>query len=189
MKIFKLKEGTKSYDWVKDVMAKELEEKNAYGRRVQKAMGIPLGNCIYRHANFSYARKTIIHKFEFTLEEYAKMDKDVWKKLGGGESIVYVVPSPINEQGKRIREAVQSYNPVTCHAEILKKLGLKSMVREIDTTPVSLFTHEGKYYFVLADDNIILADDNNGEIELITEEDAKRLTGFKDERIDYSKKQ
>lgn len=188
MKIFKLKEGTKSYDWVKDVMSKELEEKNAYGRRVQEAMGIPLGNCIYRSANFCYARKAIIHKFEFTSEEYAKMDKDVWKKLGGGESVVYVVPSPISEQGKRIREAMQSYNPITFHAEILEKLGLKSIVREIDTTPVSLFTHENKYYFVLADDNIVLANDNNGEIELITEEDAKRLTGFKDGRVDYSKK-
>jgi hypothetical protein len=187
MQIFKLKEGTKSYDWVKDVMTKELEEKNAYGKRVQEAMGIPLGNCIYRSSNFCYARKAIIHKFEFTPEEYAKMDKDVWKKLGGGETAVYAIPSPLNEKGKRIREAMQSFNPVTCHAEILKQLGLKSMVRETDTTPVSLFTYEDKYYFVLTDDNIYLADDNNDDLELITEEDAKRLTGFKDKRVDYSK--
>ena len=83
---------------------------------------------------------------------------------------------------------MSSYPPVTTHDDILKKLGLRAIVAGIPFRPTNLTTHEGKYYFVLTDDLVIKDNDNNDDLELITEEDAKRLTGFKDERVDYSKK-
>lgn len=82
---------------------------------------------------------------------------------------------------------MSSYHPVTIHDDILKKLGLCALIACIPFRPINLTTHDGKYYFVLTDDLVIKDNENNDDLELITEEDAKRLTGFKDERVDYSK--
>ena len=90
-------------------------------------------------------------------------------------------------EGMAIKEVMSSYPPVTTHDDILKKLGLRAIVSSIPFRPTQLSTHEGKYYFVFTDDLVVKCDQNNDEIELITEEDAKRLIGFKDERVDYSK--
>ena len=82
---------------------------------------------------------------------------------------------------------MSSYPPVTNHDDILKKLGLRAIVSGRPFRPTQLSTHFGKYYFVFTDDLVVKCDQNNDEIELMTEEDAKRLIGFKDERVDYSK--
>lgn len=81
-----------------------------------------------------------------------------------------------------------SYPPVTDHDEILKTLGLRAIVAGRPFRPINLVTHQGKYYFVFTDDLVIKNDENNDELELMTEEDTKRLVGFKDKVTDYSKK-
>lgn len=79
---------------------------------------------------------------------------------------------------------MSSYHPVTTHDDILKKLGLRALIACIPFRPINLTTHEGKYYFVFTDDLVVKDDHNNDEIELITEEDAKRLIGFKDKIVE-----
>lgn len=93
---------------------------------------------------------------------------------------------PTEEEGRAIKEVMSSYHPVTSHDNILYKLGLRAIVSRI--RPIQLVTHEGKYYFVFTDDLVIKDNDNNDDLELMTEEDAKRLVGFKDKIVDYSKK-
>lgn len=117
MHIFKLKEGSKSFEWVKDVIDKERKQSAEYCGRIRKAVPFQL--------------------------------------------------------------------PITMI--FVKKLGLRAIVSCIPFRPTNLFTHDGKYYFVLTDDLVIKDNDNNDDLELITEEDAKRLIGFKDERVYYSK--
>ena len=115
------------------------------------------------------------------------MDKEVWRRTYGDDNQFWVAPNLNNEEGRAIKEVMSSYPPVTNHDDILKKLGLRAIVSSLSFRPTQLSTHVGKYYFVFTDDLVVKCDQNNDEIELMTEEDAKRLIGFKDVRVDYSK--
>lgn len=115
------------------------------------------------------------------------MDKEVWSKTYHDDNQILVAPNLNNEESRAIKEVMHSYSPVTTHDDILKKLGLRAIVSCTPFRPTQLSTHDGKYYFVFTDDLVVKCDQNNDEIELMTEEDAKRLIGFKDVRVDYSK--
>ena len=187
MHIFRLKEGTKSYDWVKDVIGKERKQSVEYCGRIRKAVPFQLTRVIASYVNSTFSRKLEIYEFLVTPEEYETLDKEVWSKTYHDDNQLWVTPNLNNEEGMSIKEVMSSYSPVTTHDDILKKLGLRAIVSCIPFRPTQLSTHEGKYYFVFTDDLVIKDNDNNDDLELITEEDAKRLIGFKDERVDYSK--
>ena len=187
MHIFRLKEGTKSYDWVKDVMDKERKQSAEYCDRIQKMIPFQLKKVIASSVNSTFSRKLEIYEFAVTPEEYETLDKEVWSKTYHDDNQIWVAPNLNNEEGRAIKEVMSSYHPVTTHDDILKKLGLRAIVSSIPFRPTQLSTHYGKYYFVFTDDLVVKDDQNNDEIELMTEEDAKRLIGFKDERVDYSK--
>lgn len=188
MHIFRLKEGSKSFKWVKDVIGKERKQGVEYCGRIQKAIPFQLANVIASYANSIFSRKLEIYEFVVTPEEYEILDKEVWSKTYQNDNEIWVAPNLNNEEGRAIKEVMSSYPPVTTHDDILKKLGLRAIVSSRPSSPTQLFTHEGKYYFVFTDDLVVKDNDNNDDLELITEEDAKRLIGFKDERVDYSKK-
>ena len=187
MHIFRLKEGTKSYDWVKDVMDKERKQSAEYCGRIRKVVPFQLTRVIASYVNSTFSRKLEIYEFAVTQKEYETLDKEVWSKTYHDDNQLWVAPNLSNEEGRAIKEVMSSYPPVTTHDDILKKLGLRAIVSSIPFRPTQLPTHYGKYYFVFTDDLVIKDDQNNDEIELMTEEDAKCLIGFKDERVDYSK--
>lgn len=188
MHIFRLKEGTKSFDWVKDVIEKEHKQSVEYCDRVCKAIPFQLTQVAATYVNSTYSRKLEIYEFIVTPEEYETLDKEVWSRTYSDDNQFWVVPNLNNEEGRAIKEVMSSYHPVTNHDNILYKLGLRAIVSGIPFRPIQLTTHKGKYYFVFTDNMVIKDDENNDEIELITEEDAKRLTGFKDERVEYKGK-
>lgn len=187
MHIFRLKEGTKSYDWVKDVIDKERKQSLEYCDRIQKVIPFQLKKVIASYANSTFSRKLEIYEFVVTPEERETLDKEVWHGTYSDDNEFWVAPNPNNEEGRAIVEVMSSYHPVTTHDDILKKLGLRAIVSGMPFRPTQLSTHKGKYYFVFTDDLVIKDNDNNDDLELITEEDAKHLIGFKDERVDYSK--
>ena len=187
MHIFRLKEGTKSYDWVKDVMDKERKQSAEYCGRIRKAVPFQLIRVIASYVNSTFSRKLEIYEFAVTPEEYETLDKEVWSKTYHDDNQFWVAPNLNNEEGRAIVEVMSSYHPVTNHEDILKKLGLRAIVFGMPFRPTQLSTHKGKYYFVFTDDLVVKDDQNNDDLELITEEDAKHLIGFKDERVDYSK--
>ena len=187
MHIFRLKEGSKSYDLVKDVMDKERKQSAEYCGRIRKVVPFQLTRVIASYVNSTFSRKLEIYEFAVTPEEYETLDKEVWSKTYHDDNQLWVAPNLNNEEGRSIKEVMSSYPPVTTHDDILKKLGLRAIVSCIPFRPTQLSTHYGKYYFVFTDDLVVKDDQNNDEIELMTEEDAKRLIGFKDERVNYSK--
>ena len=187
MHIFRLKEGTKSYDWVKDVIDKERKQSAEYCGRIRKVVFFQLTRVIASYVNSTFSRKLEIYEFAVTQKEYETLDKEVWSKTYHDDNQLWVAPNLSNEEGRAIKEVMSSYPPVTTHDDILKKLGLRTIVSCIPFRPTGLTTYDGKYYFVITDDLVVKCDQNNDEIELMTEEDAKRLIGFKDERVDYSK--
>ena len=188
MHIFRLKEGTKSYDWVKDVIGNERKQSLEYCDRIQKAIPFQLTKVNASYVNSTFSRKLEIYEFVVTPEEYETLDKEVWRRTySDDDNQFWVAPNLSNEEGRAIKEVMSSYPPVTTHDDILKKLGLRAIVSSRPSRPTGLTTYDGKYYFVFTDDLVIKDNDNNDDLELITEEDAKRLIGFKDERVDYSK--
>ena len=187
MHIFRLKEGTESYDWVKDVIDKERKQSLEYCDRIQKVIPFQLKKVIASYVNSTFSRKLEIYEFVVTPEECETLDKEVWSKTYHDDNQFWVAPNLNNEEGRAIKEVMSSYPPVTTHDDILKKLGLRAICSSRPSRPTQLSTHEGKYYFVFTDDLVVKDNDNNDDLELITEEDAKRLIGFKDERVDYSK--
>ena len=187
MHIFRLKESTKSYDWVKDVIDKERNQSLEYCDRIQKVIPFQLKKVIASYVNSTFSRKLEIYEFVVAPEECETLDKEVWSRTYHDDNEFWVAPNPNNEKGKAIIEVMSSYHPVTTHDDILKKLGLRAIVFGMPFRPTQLSTHKGKYYFVFTDDLVVKDNDNNDDLELITEEDAKRLIGFKDERVDYSK--
>ena len=188
MHIFRLKEGSKSFEWVKGVIGKERKQSLEYCDRIQKVIPFQLAEVNASYVNSTFSRKLEIYEFVVTTEEYETLDKEVWRRTYiDDDNQFWVAPNPNNEEGRAIKEVMSSYPPVTTHDDILKKLGLRSIVSSRPSRPTQLSTHYGKYYFVFTDDLVVKDDQNNDEIELMTEEDAKRLIGFKDERVDYSK--
>ena len=187
MHIFRLKEGTKSYDWVKDVIDKERKQSLEYCDRIQKVIPFQLKEVIASYVNSTFSRKLEIYEFIVTPEDYETLDKEVWHGTYIDDNQFWVAPNLNNEEGRAIIEVMSSYHPVSTHDDILKKLGLRAIVSGRLSRPTQLSTHKGKYYFVFTDDLVVKDDQNNDEIELMTEEDVKRLIGFKDERVDYSK--
>ena len=187
MHIFRLKEGSKSFELVKDVIGKERKQSIEYCGRIQKAIPFQLAEVNASYVNSTFARKLEIYEFVVTPEEYETLDKEVWRRTYSEDNLFWVAPNLNNEEGRAIKEVMSSYPPVTTHDDILKKLGLRAIVSSLPFRPTQLSTHVGKYYFVFTDDLVVKDDQNNDDLELITEEDAKRLIGFKDERVDYSK--
>lgn len=188
MLIFKLKEGTKSYDWVKGVIDKERKLRVEYCDRICKAIPFQLTQVFASYPNSTFSRKLEIYEFVVTPEEYETLDKEVWSRTYGDDNQFFVAPNLNNEEGRAIKEVMSSYHPVTSHDNILYKLGLRAIASCCSFRPTQLITHEGKYYFVITDDLVIKDNDNNDDLELMTEEDVKRLVGFKDKIVDYSKK-
>lgn len=67
MHIFRLKEGTKSFDWVKNVIEKEHKQSVEYCDRVRKAIGFQLTQVAASYVNSTYSRKLEIYEFIVTL--------------------------------------------------------------------------------------------------------------------------
>ena len=187
MLIFKLKEGSQSFEWVKGVIDKEQKQSVEYCDRIRKTIPFQLTQVIASYVNSTFFRKVEIYEFVVTPEEYETLDKEVWSRTYCDDNQFWVAPNLNNEEGRAIKEVMSSYHPVTSHDNILYKLGLQAIASCRSFRPTQLI-HEGKYYFVITDDLVIKDNDNNDDLELMTEEDVKRLVGFKDKIVDYSKK-
>lgn len=63
MHIFKLKEGSKSFEWVKDVIDKERKQNAEYCDRIRKAIPFQLTRVIASYVNSTFSRKLEIYEF------------------------------------------------------------------------------------------------------------------------------
>ena len=189
MHIFKLKEGSESFEWVKNVIEKECQQSVEYCDRIRKTVPFQLTRVIASYVNSTFSRKLEIYEVAVTHEEYETLGKEVWSKTYYDDNQLWVTPNLNNEEGRAIKEVMSSYHPVTTHDDILEKLGLRALVACRPFRPTNLTTHEGKYYFVITDDLFVKDNDNNDDLELITEEDVNRLVGFEYKLVDYSKKE
>ena len=80
MHIFRLKEGSKSFEWVKDVIDKERKQSLEYCDRIQKVIPFQLKKVIASYVNSTFSRKLEIYEFVVTPEECETLDQEVWSK-------------------------------------------------------------------------------------------------------------
>ena len=66
MHIFRLKEGSKSFEWVKDVIGKERKQSVEYCDRIRKAIPFQLTQVIASYVNSTFSRKLEIYEFIVT---------------------------------------------------------------------------------------------------------------------------
>lgn len=88
MHIFRLKEGSKSFEWVKGVIDKERKQRVEYCDRIRKAVPFLLTRVIASFANSTFSRKLEIYELLLLLRSTKH-----WIRKSGAGLIVMIISS------------------------------------------------------------------------------------------------
>ena len=173
--ICQAKEGTKSYEYIKDVLDREYIEYKSYMKRVDEAVGFKVEKYKACTPNESLARDYRITEILIPIEIYNKLDKKAWKELG----IIYedtgyqcVKPNKRTKQGKLISKAMESYISVATQLQIMKQLNLD--FPDTKTFHLTQLFRNGDDVFVYADDRID-AEKDNPDLKEITKSEFEKI--------------
>ena len=171
--IYKAKEGSKAYEFLKKTCEAEEKEYEAYMSRVETAVGFKVEKYRGYHPN-----RTLIRVYNITAilvddKQFQSLDPKLWKKTGVVRGLNQIVPIKRTKQGKEIAKMLSSCKSITTHWNILKELGQK----EPDSSRFSItqLMYANGHYFVYFDDTI-RADKSNPDLEEITMSEYERLT-------------
>lgn len=171
--IYKAKEGSKTYEYIKSICEAEDREFKAYVKRVEKTVGFELENIRGYMPNSTISRICKVTSILVDKKKWEQLDKKLWKKENVIKDYVQIVPIRRTKQGKAISAALSSYNAVTNHMEILKELGLKEG-SDIRITITQLIHSKTGHCFVRLE-NKIRADKENPDLVEITMSEYERL--------------
>lgn len=170
--IYKAKEGSKAYEYIKSICEAEDKEFKAYIERVEEAVGFEFNKFGGYMPDSTLTR---ICKVTFILvdkEKWEQLDKKLWKKEEVIKDYVRIVPIKRTKQGKAISAVLSSYNAVTGYWRILKELGLNEGSGNRITLPQLRYTNG--HCFIRLGDNV-RADKDNPDLEEITMSEYERL--------------
>lgn len=171
--IYKAKEGSKAYEYIKSVCEAEDREFKAYIERAEKAVGFELKKFGGYMPDSTLTRICKATSILVDKEKWGQLDKKLWKKEEVIEDYVRIVPIKRTKQGKAISAALSSYNAVTDYWKILKELGLKEGSGNRITFPQLRHTKTGHCFIRLGDN--VRADKDNPDLEEITISEYERL--------------
>ena len=172
--IYKAKEGSKAYEYIKSVCEAEDREFKAYIERVEEAVGFELNKFGGYMPDSTLTRICKVTSILVDKEKWEQFDKKLWKKEEVIKDCVRIVPIKRTKQGKAISAVLSSYNAVTNYWKILKELGLNEGSENRITFPQLRYTNG--HCFIRLGDNI-RADKDNPNLEEITISEYERLTG------------
>lgn len=170
--IYKAKEGSKAFEYIKSVCEAEDREFKSYIERVEEAVGFEFNKFGGYMPDSTLTR---ICKVTFILvdkEKWEQLDKKLWKKEEVIKDYVRIVPIKRTKQGKAISAVLSSYNAVTGYWRILKELGLNEGSGNRITLPQLRYTNG--HCFIRLGDNV-RADKDNPDLEEITMSEYERL--------------
>lgn len=122
--IYKTKEGSKAYQYIKGVMEAEHKEEEAYFARVEEAIGFKASRfCGYR-PNATLTREYLIESLLVDDDTLNSLDKKLWKQTGMRNGFNEIVPIKRTKKGKEIAAAFKSFKSVTSHFKIYKALNI-----------------------------------------------------------------
>lgn len=172
--IYKAKEGSKAYEYIKSICEAEDKEFKDYVKRVEDAVGFELKKFGGYMPDSTLTRICKVTSILVDKEKWEQLDKKLWKKEEVIEDYVRIVPIKRTKQGKAISAILSSYNAVTDYWKILKELGLKEGNGNRIILP-QLRSTNGHCFIRLGDN--IRADKDNPDLEEITMSEYERLIG------------
>lgn len=171
--IYKAKEGSKAYEYIKSVCEAEDKESKAYFKRVKEAIGFEFKQFGGYTPDCTLIRIFKIESILVDKETWERLDKKLWKKEEiTHDDYVRIVLVRRTKQGKAIDAVLSSYNAVTNYRKILEQLRLKEGNSSRFTLP-QLRSTNGHCFIRLGDN--IRADKENPDLEEITMSEYERL--------------
>mgnify|MGYP003495434198 FL=1 len=113
--IYKAKEGSKAYEYIRNILETEEKERNAYFNRVNEAVGFKVMKYGGYRQNGTINRTCEITSILVEDNQWENLDKKLWKKTGIINGFVKIVPIKRTKKGKEIAEVLRSYKSVTNH--------------------------------------------------------------------------
>lgn len=170
--IYKAKEGSKAYEYIKSICEAEDKEFKAYVKRVEDSVGFEFDKFGGYMPNSTLTRICKVTSILVDKEKWEQLDKKLWKKKDVIKDYVRIVPIKRTKQGKAISAVLSSYNAVTGCWRIFKELGLNEGSEKRITLPQLRYTNE--HCFIRLGDNI-RADKENPDLVEITMSEYERL--------------
>lgn len=171
--IYKAKEGSKAYEYIKSVCEAEDRELKAYVKRVEEAVGFELEKIGGYIPNTTLTRIYKVSSILVDKERWEQLDKKLWKKEEIINNYVRIVLIKRTKQGKAISAVLSSYNAVTDYWKILKELGLKEGSDNRIIIPQLYHSKTGHCFIRLGD--YVRADKDNPDLVEITRSEYERL--------------
>lgn len=170
--IYKAKEGSKAYEYIKSVCEAEDREFKAYIERVEEAVGFELNKFGGYMPDSTLTRICKVTSILVDKEKWEQLDKKLWKKKEVIKDYVRITPIKRTKQGKAIGAVLSSYNAVTNYRKILEQLGLREGNNSRFALPQLRYSQG--HCFIRLDDNI-RADKDNPDLVEITMSEYERL--------------
>ena len=154
--LYEAKQGTKAYGYVKGILEAEEKEYQAYMKRVDEAIGFIFEKWQGYQPNRCLLREYLITAIWLPTEQYEKLDKKLWRKVGSQLfddcRYVSIVPNKRYKQGKAIAAVLSSYKVVANHFQVMNDLNIgEPSLSRIAIT--QLFRHKDRI-FAFFDDRI-----------------------------------
>ena len=174
--IYKAKEGSKAFEYIKSVCEAEDKEFKAYIERVEEAVGFKFNQFGGHIPDSTLTRICKIESILVDKETWERLDKKLWKKEEiTHDDYVRIVLVRRTKQGKAIDAVLSSYNAVTNYRKILERLRLKEGSGNRMLLPQPYYS-KNSLCFIRLDDKI-RADKENPDLVEITRSEFERLIG------------
>lgn len=174
--IYKAKEGSKAYEYIKNICEAEDKECKAYVKRVEEAVGFEFDKFGGYMPDSTLTRICKVTSILVDKEKWEQLDKKLWKKEEvTHDDYVRIVLVRRTKQGKAIDAVLSSYNAVTNYRKILEQLRLKEVSGNRMVLPQPYY-FKNSLSFIRLDDKI-RADKENPDLIEITRSEFERLIG------------
>ena len=153
--LYEAKQGTKAYDYIKGILEAEEKEYQAYKKRVDEVVGFKFKKWQGYQPNCSLLREYEITAIWVPSEQYEKLDKKLWRKVGSkmfdDGRYVSIAPNKRCKQGKAIAAVLASYKIITSDFRLMNDLLGDSILNCYTIT--QLLRHKDRI-FAFFDDSI-----------------------------------
>lgn len=168
--LYKAKEGSNTYNYIKSVCEDEEVEKKAYFERVEDTVGFKFKSFSGYLPNNNLRREYRITALLVDDETWNNIDKKLWKRESVIRGLNRIIPIKRTKKGKEIAEVFNSYKPVTSHFELFKKLNVKEPDKYNFSITQLIYNKDKGVYIIYFDDDVRADKDNNDLIEITMSE-------------------
>ena len=154
--LYEAKQGSKAYDYIKGILEAEEKEYQAYMKRVDEAVGFEFDKWQGYQPNRFPLREYLITAIWVPSEQYEKLDKKLWRKVGSKLfddcRYVSIAPNKRCKQGKAIAAVLASYKIITSDFRLKNDLNVGDSILNCYTI-IQLLRHKDRI-FAFFDDSI-----------------------------------